>query len=494
MSAGIVGSSPVARRWLPVAVLVAACAIAVSASNLLAASGFRSGFTNDLAGRALLGIDGKIGVGEIISAYPPLAYLPMLAAQGITDLAGGSAARLLAALLAGAMVATWLHGLLRANYQPLAALLLTVLLALNPIFLRAMLAGPEAMLALWGVWLFAISVFTLRASGAVDDLILVSVSLVILFFTAPLGAVFAIAALPFLLLSTPTDVARNSQFSVYLVLLFPLLFCLFSFMFVSWLFLHDPWAFVPRRVLESPVRAAQPWWTLTIGAVLSAVAAAPILIGLIVRARARRLVQAPAFALLGILMLAIAIALLGGVTESFAIALIPAAAIAAALALRWPQEDGRFRRVALLIALGMIGAGVVVRMDASPTNVHFRQALTGQTQPPSRRAAEADLGEFLAGRSDVLIDAAAFPAVVAARGSAEGLITSTDTAFALSVLRRRVETREVAVPAPDPSRNADIISRALPDLYGSGAPGLRLIYDQGGWRVWRRDLPAEGGR
>ena len=487
---------PVSRmlsRWLPTLAFAVVGGLSFAAAQMLAARGFSRGLTNDLIGMVLLGASAKIDTAQIISAYPPITYLTMLSLQKVTGLQGLAAARLLTALLAGALGAAWMASLLRARYKPLRAVVFVALLVLNPLFLRAVAGGPEFMLVLWGTWLLAANAFTLRATGGVNALILFSAALVILMFSMLLGAVFALAAMPFLLLAVPADIKGRSHVSAYMVLLFPVWFSLVSFAFVNWLLLHDALAFIPARLYEVSLRSDGIWQKAAMAAALGVISA-PILAGLIARTRTRRLVRAPALGLAATLPLAGALAILVGATESIAAPLAPAIALSAAVAARWPLEVGRSRRVAVLLFAGLLGGCISLFLDRS--NAQFLDALLGTTRPAERQTGAGQLGHFLAGRSGVLFDAVTYPAVVAARGSAEGLITSADDIFSLSLLRKRIEPAavSVAVAAPDLARNADAISRVFPDLYSAGVPGFRLVYDQDGWRVWTRDLKQEAQR
>lgn len=479
-------------RWLPILAFAVVGGLSFWVAQMLAARGFSRGLTNDLIGMVLLGASAKIDTAQIISAYPPITYLAMLSLQKVTGLQGLAAARLLTALLAGALGAAWMASLLRARYKPLRAVMFVGLLVLNPLFLRAVAGGPEFMLVLWGTWLLAANAFTLRATGGVNALILFSAALVILMFSMLLGAVFALAAMPFLLLAVPADIKGRSHVSAYMVLLFPIGFSLISFAFVNWLLLHDALAFVPRRLYEVNLRSDGIWPKAAMAAALGVISM-PILTGLIARTRTRRLIHAPALGLAATLPLAGALAILLGATESITAPLSPAIALSAAVAARWPLEVGRSRRVAVLLFAGVVGGCFSLFLDSS--NALFRDALLGSTRPERQNGA-GQLGHFLAGRSGVLFDAVTYPAVVAARGSAEGLITSADDVFSLSLLRKRIEPAavSVAVAAPDPSRNADAISRIFPDFYDAGVPGFRLVYDRDGWRVWSRDLKREAQR
>jgi hypothetical protein len=466
---------------LPLALLV--LAVVLTALLLGPTGQFRpiSGSQAVLVGQALLGAAGKVDAGQVLASYPPVAMLPLVGLQAVTGLAGFTTATLLSAALAAGLAALWLRSLLLTGYGVLAAFALTALLCLNPLFLLAAGEGPELMMTLWGAWIFGISAFDVRARGGVNDLMLCSGSLMLLAFSGQPGILFVAATLPFLPLVMPADVQARSWLSVYLVLLFPAGFALLGFMLVNWMMLHDPLAF-----LRPQIEASGEWfggsWARATAEIVSAVAAAPILLGLFILARDRRPIQAVAMAMLGTIMLLALLALQTGVGLSLTAALSPAIGLAAAAAMRWPTHRRRTVRALILLALGMIGGGSALYAQS------YAVTSGSQIHDSRRDAADRDLGRFLADKDHVMIDAAAHPQVVAGRGSAEGLITASETAFKLSMLRRRIgpEPSAVAVRATDPSRGADTIGRNIPAFHDQGTAGFRVIYDRDGWRVWSR--------
>lgn len=466
--------------WMPLALaLVAAVAGAwlLETQNLFAVSSAQG----TLVGDALLGSSGKADAGEMLASYPPVALLPLIALQAPTGLAGLTSANLFSACIAAGLAGLWLRGLMLAGFGTPWALAMTLLLVVNPLFVYALAEGPELMLAMAGGWIFAISAFAVRSRGGVNDLMLCSGSLMLLVFAGQSGLILAFATLPFLSLIMPTDIRARSWLNVYLVLLFPVVFALLGFALVNWMMLHDPLAFI-RPQLEAPGE----WFALSFrGAAIGitlAVATAPILLGLFILARGRQPVQAVALALLGTVMLLALLALQVGVSLSLTAALSPAIGLAAAAAMRWPAQQARALRAALLLALGFLGG--ISAIYAADTAVAAGSGISENRQD----GADRRLGRFLRGRDGVMIDAAAHPQVIAARGSAEGLVTASETAFELAMLRRRLgdEALAVAVIAPDASRNADKIGRILPNFHAEGAPGFRLVYDRDGWRVWSR--------
>lgn len=447
------------------------------------------GSPGTLIGDSLLASAGKYDAGRILATYPPVPLSPLATLQAVSGLSGIDAAYMFSVCLAAILAGLWLRGMLRAGFRPMAALFMTLLLCLNPLFLRAVVEGPELLLVLAGSWLFAISAFAIRGRGGINDLMLCSASLMLVFFSGQSGILLTIATLPFLPLIMPADIRARSLFSVYLVLLFPLLFALLGFILINWMMLHDPLAFL-RLQLDTPGEWFAASWDRAAMEIVLAVATAPILVGMFILARGRRPIQSVSIALLGTVLLLALLALQTGVGLSMTAALSPALGIAAAAAMRWPEQEHRAVRVLLLLLLGFLGGGSALMAQ---DHTYIAGGMVGEDR---HNAPDRQLGAFLKGRSGVLIDAAAHPQVVAVRGSVDGLVTAGETGFELAMLRKRVgdDIMAVATAAPDPSRNADTIGRILPGLYAQGPEGFQLVYDRSGWRVWSRQPAGQPPR
>lgn len=441
--------------------------------------------TADLSGRAILGMTGKGDPSTLLAGYPQLPYVLAALAYWPSRLIGTYPLPLLTGLLAGGWVATVIATLRRARHPVSSWLVLALLICAHPLSLHAVSSGPQAVLLLWGVWCLGLGMFGFRATGGVNDLILLAVSLPLLAFTSLHGAVIAAAAIPFLLLAVPPQLHQRAFGSVYVVLLFPLVFAVFSALLVSWILLHDPIAFVSAQLSAVPLTDAS-WLTLAaaVAAVTGTLVIAP---GLILRASTRQPLQGPAGALFGTMALSVMIVAATGLSASIADALMPLVAAAAVCAARWPMERGRALRTAALFAIGLIvAATVALTAGASAQPL----ALLFNSQDNTEFSPDGALGRELRGRDGVMIDAIAHPAVVAARGSSRGLETASTPAFQAAALRRRLTAGHVAVRRHVPGISDEAVGRTFPALYATGAPGYRLTYDRAGWRIWSRTTGA----
>lgn len=445
--------------------------------------------TAALAGRALLGVTGKGDLSILLAAYPPLPYVLLSLVQPLASLLGIAAPALLTALLAGGFAIAYAFTLRRARFGGATVAVLLLLFCAHPFALYSAARGPEAMLLLWGVWLYGLGLFGFRASGGVNDLILLTLSLPLLAFTSLQGAMIALAAVPFLLLAVPPPLLQRAYASVYSVMLFPLLFAMVSICILSWVLLHDPFAFLTPEMLDATRWSERPWWLVAAICTAEVIGTLIIVPGLIMRVSTRRPLQMAAGALLGTMALAAVLLATTGLAANAIEALAPAVAAAAITSARWPREPTRALRTTILMAIGLIIALSIGSANRAATEPIIA-AVTGHAAGDGG-SAEVRLGRHLAGRDGVMFDAIAHPAVVNARGSSAGLITATDPAFTVSLLKREIAAPHVVTREHRPGRSEDAIGRVFPQIHDRGPAGYRLSYDDGGWRVWSR-IPMGG--
>lgn len=453
----------------------------------LGAQGFRSTESLDLWGRALLAAGGQTPLRDVVTAYPPAPILVMAGAAGLAPMLGAAAPWFPVALLAATLVLAW-HATLRdAGLGRGARLLAVLLLALNPLFLRALAGGVEPMLLEWGVWMLAYGMFNMRLKSRVNDIILVAAALVLLGASGPFGLVIVLAALPFLALIVLPDLLVQSVSGSYLVILFPLLFSGLGFLFVNWIFTGDPLHFLvgPQGWPPAAPAGLRQAGLALVGVVLMS----PLSIWAVLRARRLAGLQSGAVAALGMPVAVIGLGWATGTLPGPALAASLGCGLAAASA----AVVASFRRLqpvvipALLFTL-LAGAAIAFT-DRSAATLRWRSAALGHkvSAPAPEMAA---LGRALRGRHDILFSAADAPAAVAERGSAAGIVGQHAEAFQLAAQTHRLTARVLVVRSAQSVRGADGLGRAFPRLFTAGVPGYRLIYDGPDWRVYQSDLEA----
>lgn len=480
-----------ARRLATPLLLLLVGAGLLAALLAMQARGYGSASNLDLWGRTLLANQGLIALDDLVTAFPPLPYLGTIALAWLFPGLGAGAPQLLAVLLAAGLAAAWFSALRRTGFRTPAALAATLLLVANPLFIRAVAEGAGFVLLHWGVWLLALGMFQLRRAHRVNDIILVSTALGLIVLAHPFGLVLAFACLPFVALVVPPDRLRAAPASVFLVLLFPLLFTLAAFAYVNWVFAGAPFHFLSTLSRETAGlgagAASDPAGSVRLG-VLAAIglfAACPIGVSMFVRTAGMPPLRLAIGALLGLLIAATMLAALAGVLPALALVVSLGVPLAAACAVRWPHERPGRPAIVLMLTAGFAGALVVTFADRSPETERWRAALAGAAVAPPD-AELAALGAVLAERQGVLFDAEAAPMVIAARGGARGIWSADTPEFRSAGMRGRTDAEVLVVRNRAAGLGADRVGRMFPDLYDKGRRGYARVFDSQRWRAYAR--------
>ncbi|GAB4062722.1 hypothetical protein [Uliginosibacterium sediminicola] len=435
---------------------------------------------------------------EFLSSYPPLAFLlNVLLGVPLHWLSSLPTPLLLASMLSAGLLALWRAQLLRAGWSGMASALAVLLVLINPLFLYLLSAGISAILLLGALYWFAAAFCASHRHGRVSDLMSLALSLVCLVFVHPFGQLFALVALPFLVLVLPQALLARSVFNSLLVLLFPLLFSILSFVYVVGMFDEAPASFLAAALQHPPLQPAAlsashthgGAGSLALGLALGVLPSA----WLILRrppAHARRAV------LLLILMCVLAAALQlciqasqqawsPGLGEAL-IALAPCMGVLLALLRDWPLSRLAFSAALAVLLASLLLAGLGLLQLGTGEAARWRDAGLGRGIPPAESASIA-LGKWLAQHTDILLDAQAHPALLAARGGARGLIVPGDEAFSVLLLGQAPQARFVVLPDPLSAAGEDQLNQRFPEFYLHGMPGYHLEYETYGWRVYERN-------
>jgi membrane protein XagC len=490
------------KRLLPVLIVglitfVAVAVLSRSASTL----GLIPDDAVTLWANAITAGDGEMPIGRVVAAYPTLLFLATTLLEFITP-AGTPAPIMLTACGLALLAWIWLAGFRRAGLPVFAAVIASLLLALHPAMLRAAVAGPaEIMLAVF-LFLLADGLYALRARSSAPEVMAVALALLGLAFSHPMGAALACAAIPLLVFAVRPEMLASSVFNLVIALVFPTVFFVGAFTYMSWVFPGSGWSF-----LVSPAEGLANWavgfsqlfdrgltGSLAIDAGIAVVVAlllaapvVPVAIGWVWR---RRPLVAPAMVIATMTVAATCIAVATGVFgDPAALAVMPPI-LAAIVIIRVPVVRQRLAFVLPLLAIGWIG-GVIGLAIVDPRGaINVRAALEGGGVDRERTAA-ISLGNATVGRDGILVDTFNAPAIVLGRGRATGLLSPSNEAFTMGVLFSRIETPFVAVPDPQIGIGAqDRLNKAFPLLYRRGAPGYRMIYENANWRLFARECVA----
>lgn len=437
------------------------------------------------------------------TAYPvlPLGFDMVVAL--VPGLGGVPAPLVVNVLMLAVAASLWVRMLVAGGHRVVPALITAGLLACAPSVSLTVAAGGVAPL---GVLAFTIAVsasLRLARRGEVNAMIALGVSLAILALADAAGAYLVLAAVPFIALMLPPRMVATSASGSLLVVMFPLIFAAIALFYANWVFGGSPLAFaagVDAAIHGSAARVGESSWLLGPGAAIGTslaagigliLANAPLLpAGLWLGDRsARRVLLLLAGLLLTALILSSATWFLGDPGRLLAY-LAPLSALAAAVTGRNRLRGGLLISVAASgLAAGWWTQGAVGDVDT----VAWRQAVRGAGQLTGDTQGELALGRFLRDLDDVAIDGLTAGAVVPGRGRATGLVLPSNDRLKADLIVRQLRASYVALRDPVGAAGArDRIAQAMPDLWQDAGTGAVLVYDRGGWRVWR--LPVDGGK
>jgi hypothetical protein len=470
---------------------------ALMLASLTLRAGLISNDTISLWAGAILAGEGKLSIGHIVAAYPTLPFLATVALEFVTP-AGAPTPALLASGLFGLLAALWFVSFRAAGLSLAIACAATALLAFHPVLLRAAIAGPSEMLVAVFLYLIGNAMFDLRARGAAPEVMAVALSLVGMAFSHPMGAAVACAAVPYLVFAVRPTLVANSALNVVLTLVFPTVFSVGAFTYISWVFPGNGWSFY-----SAPAQSLTDWTTGVndlFGGGLTGIDAldaafvfafalllgAPLALIVVSAMRNRAPLIAPPVVLAAAAVTAAAISVGTGLFGDPAAVAVAAPVLCAVLIVRVPFARRDSGRMLALLSLGWFGGALALALVDPRAVAQFGGG--GGPRVDAERVAALNIGRATGSRSGVLVDTENAPAVVVGRGNARGLLPPPDEQFALALMFGRLNAPFVAVPNPQSVTGADDrIARRFPSLYRQGAPGYRLIFENSIWRLYGRD-------
>jgi hypothetical protein len=475
-------------------------AFAFMAILVLAAAAARAGFVPDDALRLWAGastaVGGDVSFGRIVAGYPTIPFLTTTLVAALAP-AGAPAPALVAAGLFGLIAGCAFLAFRDIGLSRLAAGVASLLIVFHPALLDAAIGGPAAMFLAVFLFMFCRALFDLRARSGTSEVMATALALLALAFSHPMGAAIGLAAVPFLVFAVRPALVANSAFNVVIALVFPTVFAVGGFSYVSWIFPGAGWSF-----FAAPAQSLATWTaevahvfgdrlsgfraldaSLAMGAALAIGApAAWVALALVYR---RRPLVTPALVFAATMIAATAITVLSGLFGDPTAIAVAAPVLAAITVTRVPAMRERRAIVIPLLALGWLGGALGVGLVDHGTVNHLSAALEGRGGDHERLDA-LGAGGAAAGR-EVLADTDNAPVFVLGRGGARGIFGPASEPFALALLFSRVETAFVAVPDPQSNSGAnDRLNKAFPTLFREGTPGYGVVYQNNTWRIFGR--------
>jgi hypothetical protein len=463
----------------------------------LVAVAVRNGIVGDDALRLWAGAstaaDGQLPIGRIVAAYPTLPFLATTLIAWLTPADTPAPALVTAGLLA--LIAGFcFHSFRKVGFSDIRAGIAAMLVAFHPALLRAIVAGPADMFFAVFLLMFCLALYDLRARSGTSEVMGVGLALMALAFSHPMGAAFAFASVLFLAFAVRPFLVANSALNVVVALVFPTLFAVCAFSYVSWVFPGDGWTFFAAPAQSLSTWAASESHLLGGGALLSletslvmaaALAlSAPIAVVMLALVYRRRPLIMPAAVFIATAIAAALISVLSGFFGAPSAIIVAAPVLAAVVTMRVPLAREQRALVTGLLMLGWCGGlGGVMMVD--PLTV---SRLRSVVEPHGGERLDALAAGGVAARDDgVLADVDNAPAFLLGRGGARGIFGPASEPFALALLFDRIDTPFIAVPDPHSNTGAqDRLNRDFPLLFSAGLQGYRVIYQNNTWRLFAR--------
>ena len=468
---------------------------------MLAMFAVQHGFVSDemvrlWAGAAAAG-DGDVSIGHIVATYPSIPFLPTVLIALVTP-DGAPVPALVSAGLFALVAGLWFRSFRAANFPLIAAAIITLLLAFSPALLRATVGGPAELCLVLFLYLFGSALYDLRARSTTPEVMAVGLALLGLAFSHPIGAAIAFAAVPFLVFAVRPALVANSALNVVVALVFPTVFAVGAFYYVSWVFPGAGWSFfaAPSESLSTWSAGTArvfgngftglPALDTSVAIVIALALGAPAAVVALGMVHRRRPLIMPALVFAATILTAAAITVATGLVGDPSAIAVAAPVLTAIVVTRVPVVRERIWLFVSLLGIGWFGGAASLAIIDPATVAHVRAMIESSGGDLERLDALA-VGGATVGHDGVLIDTDNAPAVVVGRGRVRGLFDPPSEPFGLALLFAKLDTPFVAVP--DPQSNAggnDRLNKAFPALYRHGAPGYRVIYQNTTWRLFAK--------
>lgn len=445
--------------------------------------------------------DKEFRIEHISLLYPhgPIYLLALM--HGVFNINGVAASTWLSALIVALLFSVWNRHLRQKGYPFRVRSAFLLLLALHPFTLWAASSGLSNALSLLLFYLFCYACYLIIAIYDLRAMMMAAALLAVLFFADERAIFLFFALLPLIPLLTPPRLS-NSLTGIYAILVFPLLVAVAGWMYLNWIFHNNAWAFM--RATEGSFRGALDsaqtsiwlaayggqWWMPAALATIGAIVAFPLPVWLAWVYRRRYHKQAAACLALFIHpAIAISLATLTLFLEDLHTLLYLLVAVAMTCILLMPRTQ-RVWPMLLLLAIGNAGGWLILQRYAAPHNQQWLRAFSGQTAPASADPL-VQLGLWLQENADeTLLDDRALYRSIVARGHAHNLVLPFMHRFKNQMRQVAPSSRQVVVAKPNsPDAARDRVTQQFPDFFWEGAPGYRLSYDDGNWRVWQKPPP-----
>lgn len=423
----------------------------------------------------------------------PFYYIP--------GLESGAAPYLLSLIATAFLLFLWGHHLKEVELSQTRLAVLGVLMVAHPGFLWAATSGSHIALSMVAFYLLYRASQHIISDHDIHSYISLAVTFVFFFFIDGSAVYIFVALIPLLVVIAPRRTIMVSPMSLYLIVGTPFAFAVATWAYLNWIFEGSFMHFIEHAdsmFLGGMMHAKEYPWLLDNGGqffkpLLAATGylliAYPVSLYLLFDTINQNSRFRASFVLLLHPLIAIGIATSQYyLTHPFEILTLVSAGLMAELTYVKMQSRREYVFLVVFMLISVVGGWWLFIETANPQMKQWVQALSGKNVANAKGDGDLQVGLWLkAHRQPTLMYERSAYRVIAARGDAEGLVLSFSQDFKSVMRERNPNVRQIAVPQPDTvSGRRDWVNIRYPNLYDHGMTGFRLVYDQLGWRVYRK--------
>jgi hypothetical protein len=488
-------------RLLPGLLLFIGLALFYAGLNIwLAGHGYAGDFDQHRWAKVLATLDvDEFRLEHIGLLYP---HVPIYLLSMLHSLFGvGSAATpvLLSGISTALLLGLWNRHMRHKGYRLRVRLAMVALFATHPFALWAASSALNTSLAVLFFYVFGYACYLIISVHDVRAVIMAAFLLPILFLTDERTTFVFLALLPLLPFLAPPRMQENSLLSVYSLMGFPLAVAVAGWIYLNWVFHGDPWSFL--HATEASFRGAvmQPestpwlvhwggqWLAPALIALAAAAMAFPLPLWLTWKNRHYGRRMAAALALFLHPVIAVGLATAAFFLDDMINIVVLLLAATMTVILFVPRQHARLPLLLALLALGNAGGWLALSLYPGQQANAWLQAMRGKAVEQDETLAE--LGMWLkANPGETLLDDRPLYRAIVARGHARDLVLPFTHQFKNEMKRPAPITPQIVVSHPaGPAAALDRVTQQFPTLFREGLPGYALAFDNGDWRVWRRN-------
>jgi len=467
-----------------------------------------NGFHLDIATERWATVISMLGAAQVslenlnfLTPHIPM-YL-MIPFYYIPGLDTGAAPYLISLLAALGLLYIWLRDMHDVEASPRRVIILMLLVVIHPDFLWAATSGSHLVLTMITFYLLYRAVQHVITEHDLHSYIMLATVFMVLFFIDGSAIFIFVALLPLLVVVAPVRTLMVSPMSLYLIVGVPFAFAVGAWSYLNWIFegsflnfitnsdsaflggmlhINDyPWLKENGGQFFKPLLLSTGYLLITY----------PVTVYLLLDTMDNSYRFRATFVLLLHPLIAIAIATSQNyITHPSEILALISAGIMAELTYVRMQSRREFFMLVVFMMVSAGGGWWMFIQTGSPQMHQWVSALTGQ-KPAIAASQDGDLqlGLWLKGHPQpTLIYERSGYNVIAARGDAKGLVLSFSHKYKVVMRERSPDVAMIAVPLPTTVRGKrDKINVHFPSLYEHGMKGFDRVYDNLGWRVYRRN-------